>query len=369
VKKIEFYGIMGGLLGAELDGARRDYSGWHIDSIKRSLSDDKKLWYQKGLEYFIATYLTCRQILFPWMLEFVIYLKESKKPKEPKISSLKDLFKDFNDRIPPEIIAYLHEVNEVPPTKKMHFSFIPSYIDCKYYEMYDSPDSLYYRYLTLTIDESYEFPLMVARLFHRFSVDAVNLLKPRAIDERRISVLKKLLSKNPTNCPSLVELGALTLLSYLDIDEATRIFKQVLQYDPQNADACFWLATISYYCLIDPKKAQDYLKKALKINPNDARCLSFMHLVSWDITKSQEAGVPYLERAINIEPKWLLPRIQLALVLEFKGEREKPFHLLKGRPDIEISAPTSIIDRYYATYVTGNIRDNLLIIEEITRWL
>jgi len=362
MKKSEFRRMINEFPSCKLGGTQ-ELANWRIEYINPSLKYDKKLWYQKSLEYFITIHLRNRQMLIPWVLEFVIYLKNKKKPGKPNIETLQNLLDDLSDYMPPEITAY--NSNKKLPAQNMHLSFIPSYLDCSYQETYEPVDPTYYRHLILTINQSHEFRLMVARLFHDFSVDAADSLKPRATDKRRINALKKLLSKNPINCPSLVELGALTLLSSLDIDEATRIFKQVLQYDPQNIDAYFWLATISYYCLHDSEKAKYYLEKALKINPNDARCLSFMHLASWDIAKWPEA--PYLVRAINNEPKWLLPRIQLAFVFGFCGEWEKQFDILTKRPKIKISTSTNIIDRYYATYVTGNILDNLPIIKEITR--
>lgn len=367
MNKKELRSAIQGLLNSHIDGTKKKVSGWHLDYIDPVLLSNKKLWYQKGFEYFVASYLLARQMHVPWGIELAMYLKNKKKPCEVTAFSLADLRRYFSDT-PPEIVV--HMCNNDSITNELlavSLANLPTFISCNLYQTYDSRDCIYSRILAFTIRKSCEFQIMIAQLIDRDSFDFVNLSSARLVDQRRIAVLRKLLVNRPADCACLIEFGALLLLASHDINEAIDIFNKVLTIEAQNIDARFWLATIYYYCLNDLKKAEHYLKESLNIVPSDAKCLSFMYLVSWDITKSQVAGISYLEKAIESAPNWLLPRIQLALFFLFEERWEDAQNVLNKILVGTYAVSNKIIDRYYAAYVSGNTRDGMLIVEELNK--
>ena len=362
MKKNELRSIIEELLNSYL-GIKRTVAGWHIDEINSSLSHEKQWWYSKALEYFLASFLVACQLKLPWHVKLLLYLKGKKRATGINFSSPKDLLKEFLDA-PPEIIASLEELSD-KNVSKQNLDFIPPYFDGCLRETYDSRDHLFDRVFLMSIHKRWTLRLMVARSIRRFSLKMLDLDWVRLIDKKRFNLLQNLLIKEPTNILYLVEFGALLLLAYNDINQAIDVFKKVLKFDSKNIDARFWLATIYYYCFDHVKQAENYIKEVLKIAPCDARALSFMYLISWRTTKSMANGVHYLEKAIKNEPSWILPRIQLALFYLYDKQGDQACKVLLNIKNINVRKSAHIIDLYNAHYVSGNIRDNIVVMHEI----
>lgn len=133
------------------DESQKVVDGWHIDYIDPSLLKNKKLWIQKGLEYFLESHNLVKKMGFLWQVELAIYLRDVKKPRRFKLRTLLDLQRFFADK-PPEILVYLSSAIVAPDQgEKISISDVPVGIETRFFQTYDGRDRVYMRTLTLSM--------------------------------------------------------------------------------------------------------------------------------------------------------------------------------------------------------------------------
>ncbi len=130
--------------------AQTKISGFHIDDIDPSLSNLKKLWLDKAIEFYKIACILTKQLRILSNVYLVLYLKDRRKNLNLR-SNKKEFINDFSYS-PPEII--LSSNNFFKSQKNSpNLNFIPK--EFKYYliKKYDKDSRSYQRHITVSLNE------------------------------------------------------------------------------------------------------------------------------------------------------------------------------------------------------------------------
>lgn len=182
-----------------------------------------------------------------------------------------------------------------------------------------------------------------------------------AEDKQRLIELDKILEKNPSDIPALLEKGFIFHEGCMD-DEAIKTFKEILKIDAKNLDAYTWLCE-SIWMYGDSPELKKTAEEALKIYPNQAVFYKFLAYALEVVyyskpEKIKELYPVYLKKAIELEPTWLSIRIALIEFLirnkqfdEAKKEIQEAFKQIQDN----FPEPKNDTQRHYEELITRRL--------------